>query len=76
MKTHQNPFDATDYFIAEPRGKFVCGDCNQKVKGPHHDISSPRVEVWEFYSDGWTAPCVCRICKLSMPIYLGTAHRD
>lgn len=59
-----------DWFIAEPRGKFVCAECNAEPGGPHHDPSDDRVEVWPYYSDGWTAPCICRMCKLSLPIYV------
>lgn len=59
-----------EFFIAEKRS-FVCGDCNERPRGPRYDVSDPRVEVWEFYSAGWKAPCVCRICRLSIPIYIG-----
>lgn len=53
------------HFIALPDG-FLCADCIP----PEVDMSDPKVEVWKEYSSGWTGSCICKECKLSIPIYV------
>lgn len=55
-----------DWFVANEDDTYYCGDCLPPEIYP----GDPDVEVWEFYSTGWLAPCMCKICKLSLPIYL------
>ena len=56
-----------DWFIHDG-DEFVCGDCNHRLK--LHDVSLDTTEVWEWFSNGWLGPCVCRVCKLSIPVIL------
>ena len=53
-------------FVAEEEGAYLCSDCIPASL----DLGDPAVEVWEEFSDGWTGPCVCRVCKLSIPVYV------
>jgi len=53
-------------FVANADGTFYCNDCIPADL----DVGSFDVETWEEYSSGWTAPCVCRECKLSIPVYV------
>lgn len=61
------------HFIAT-KTIFLCGDCNEKLR--RFDITDPAVQVWEFYSDGWLAPCICDRCKLSIPIYINAQLQE
>lgn len=53
-------------FVANADGTFTCADCIPADL----DVGSSGVETWEEHSHGWTAPCVCRECKLSIPVYV------
>lgn len=55
------------WFVADAEG-FLCGDCNDAKK--LYDVADEDTQVWEFYSSGWLAPCVCGGCGLSLPVYL------
>lgn len=55
------------YFIAT-KTDFLCGRCNDRTK--EFDITDPAVQVWEFYSQGWLGPCICKGCHLSIPVYI------
>ena len=55
-------------FIALSDGGFVCSDCMTLTEV--ESLSDIHVEVWEEGSHGWTGPCICARCKLSIPIYI------
>lgn len=53
-----------DHFVADADG-FLCESC---AKEAGVDFEDDAVEVWEVGSAGWLGPCVCRGCKLSIPV--------
>lgn len=61
-----------EYFIAT-KTTFLCGDCNEKLG--RYNIEDPAVQVWDFYSEGWLAPCICERCQLSLPIYINEKRK-
>lgn len=52
-------------FVAVSDG-FICGPCLPDGVDPEDQ----DVEVWDLWSSGWTGPCVCKVCKLSIPVYI------
>lgn len=55
-------------FIAHEGGGYTCEDCwtpEQRASAGDDDV-----EVWREHTDGWTAPVVCKVCKLSIPVYV------
>lgn len=60
------------YFIHDvDREEYLCGSCNERDKV--FDPPDSDVSAWEFWSHGWLGPCVCRVCKLSLPVYIDGA---
>jgi len=59
------------WFVAHGDG-YLCGDCNERVGA--HDVGEESVEVFEWFSEGWEAPCVCERCGLSMPVVIGSTE--
>lgn len=51
-------------FVADDDG-FLCEACAVE-RGV--DLGDDAVQTWEVGGDGWLAPCVCRGCKLSIPV--------
>ena len=58
-------------FIAVKDG-FICSDC--LLPAEVKTLGDTNVEVWEEYSGGWTAPCVCKRCHLSIPVYVDSEY--
>jgi hypothetical protein len=47
--------------------RFLCESC---AADAGVDLSLDEVQVWEEYSSGWTAPVLCAVCALSIPVYV------
>ncbi len=60
--------DSGRVFVANADGTFTCEDClTPEERGA---LGDEEVQVWEEGSRGWTAPCICARCALSIPVYL------
>lgn len=56
-------------FIADlSTGSFLCEDCWTPEE--RESTSDPEVEVWRYYTHGWTDVPVCHRCKLAIPVYV------
>jgi hypothetical protein len=66
IKAADEPAKHEGIFVANADGTFYCADCIPAEV----DVSLDETQVWQEYSSGWTAPCVCRECKLSIPVYV------
>lgn len=64
MRSDKHPH----HFIARPDGTFVCDRCWTKKEAK--SIGRNDVELWNTYSEGWTAPVMCYRCLLNLPIYI------
>lgn len=53
-------------FVANDDGTFYCSDCIPDDV----DVSLDEVEVWEEGSHGWVGQPICRVCQLSIPVYV------
>jgi hypothetical protein len=62
IKAADEPPKHEGIFVANADGTFYCADCIPVEV----DVSLDETQVWQEYSSGWTAPCVCRECKLSI----------
>lgn len=62
-------------FVAGPPmasdGAFVCYEC--LAKDERRRLGDDDVELWQEFSSGWTGPCVCERCRLSIPVYVDGA---
>lgn len=54
--------------VAHPDGTFQCEPC-ARASG----VDLEAAQTFEVGSDGWTAPVVCRSCRLSIPVYVDGA---
>lgn len=64
---HEPDPNAPRIFVDTDDG-CICQDC--LPSHPEIDVSDDATQVWQEYSDGWLAPCVCVDCKLSIPVYV------
>ena len=46
---------------------FLCQAC---ATADSIDLGDDDVQTWEVGGRGWTSPCVCRDCKLSIPVII------
>lgn len=62
-------------FVAERSGTHVCQDCFAEAGITDEVLSSEDTEVWEERSHGWVGQPLCRLCKLSIPVYVDDQGR-